>query len=40
MNIELLKQLHYFKRVNVPKYFEVRLQEIALKHLKTRLPIH
>lgn len=33
MNRELLKQLSDFKRVNVPKYIEARLQKSALKHL-------
>lgn len=34
MNFEILKQLPYFKRINIPKYIEARLQETALKHLK------
>lgn len=33
MNSVLLNQLKYFKRVNVPKYVEVRLQKTALIHL-------
>ncbi|PKQ63209.1 hypothetical protein BZG02_10685 [Labilibaculum filiforme] len=33
MNKELLNQLEYFKRVNIPKYIEANIQSIALKHL-------
>jgi len=34
MNLELIEQLTYFRRVNVPKYIECRLQNTALKHLE------
>lgn len=33
MNKVLLNQLIYFKRVNVPKYIEAKIQTTALKHL-------
>lgn len=34
MNMELFKQLSFFKRVNIPRYIEARLQKTALKHLE------
>lgn len=34
MKKEFLKQLKYFKKVNIPKYIDVRIQETALKHLE------
>lgn len=33
MNKTILSQLTYFKRVNIPKYIESKIQETALKHL-------
>lgn len=33
MNKQILSQLSYFKRVNIPKYIEAKIQMIALKHL-------
>lgn len=33
MNKILLSQIHHFKRVTIPRYFESKIQAIALKHL-------
>lgn len=33
MNKQILSQLSHFKRVNIPKYIEAKIQIIALKHL-------
>lgn len=33
MNKLILSQLTYFKRINIPKYLEVKVQMTALKHL-------
>lgn len=33
MNNLILNQLTYFRRVSIPKYIEVKIQTIALKHL-------
>ena len=34
MKKEFLNQLKYFKKVNIPKFIDVRIQETALLHLK------
>lgn len=33
MNKQILSQLSYFKRINIPKYIEAKIQMTALKHL-------